>query len=204
MFLVLSGKKGSGKDTICAEIIKRNPNLKIVRIGLADYLKEICINLYGLDKDVCFGLDKNVPTKYLWEKMPWFNKEKHNDKIGQYVTHREFLQYFGSEICRSIDDSCWVNSLLNICKSEDTIYCITDVRFPSELIPLMSQKSVIIRLLRSPYNDTHQSEIALDNWPFYFDEKIDNTNVSIEKSVEMVVNAFNCQAQVFGINERLK
>ncbi len=206
MFLVFSGRKGAGKDTICAELIKRNPDIKMVRVGLADYLKEICINLYGLKRDVCFGVDKNVPTNYLWDNMPWYDEKKHSENKGRNVTHREFLQFFGSEVCRAIDDGCWINSLLNTCKDKDTIYCITDVRFPSELEPLMEEdrKTIVLRLLRNPFNDNHQSETALNDYRFFYDELLDNTEMTIEESVDEAVRLFNIQAQGLGYKERLK
>lgn len=197
MFLIFSGKKGSGKDTICNEIMKRNPDVKMVKVGLADYLKEICINLYNLDRKVCFGPDKNIPTSYIWKNMPWYRWWKHWTKRNSYVTHREFLQHFGSEICRSIDDKCWVNYLLNYCKDKDTIYCVIDCRFPSEIIPLKTsgRGCVTIRLLRNPYNDQHQSELALDNFMFWPDEILDNRNLTIEESANLAVRLFNEQEQ---------
>ena len=40
--------------------------------NFADPLKEICINLFGLSYEQCYGQDswKNSPTKLLWENMP--------------------------------------------------------------------------------------------------------------------------------------
>lgn len=205
MFLVFSGKKGAGKDTICAEIIKRNPHIKMVRVGLADYLKEICINLYNLDRKVCYGPNKDIDTKYYWRDMPWYNPEKHLDKFEKKVTHREFLQYFGSEICRSIDDKCWVNHLLNSCTDTNTIYCVTDVRFPSELKPLTCDiGTIVLRLLRNPFNDNHQSEVALDNWIFHSNEILDNSSISIDETVELAIKLFNEQSSRYGHKERLK
>lgn len=193
MFLIFSGKKGSGKDTICNEIMKRNPDVKMVKVGLADYLKEICINLYNLDRKVCFGPDKNVPTSYLWKNMPWYRWWKHWIKRNSYVTHREFLQHFGSEICRSIDDSCWVNYLINSCKDKDTVYCIIDARFPSEIKPLMKSGAGVVRLTRNVFNDKHQSEVALDNYPWKSYQIVDNRNSIVATTVHQAIRSINNQ-----------
>lgn len=203
MFLVLSGKKGSGKDSIADRLIKDNPNVKFQKVGLADYLKEIVINLYGLERDICFGPDKNKETKYLWENMPWFNDTEHSDKRGKYVTHREFLQYFGSEICRSIDPCCWTNYLLRNCTKEDVIYINIDCRFPEELNSFLKGNALVIRLLRNPHNDPHISENALNDFPFCENQLLDNRDESLEMSVEKAVKLFNSQAQEKGLEERL-
>ncbi|MAR66621.1 MAG: hypothetical protein CL833_05145, partial [Crocinitomicaceae bacterium] len=40
--------------------------------NFADALKEICMNLFGLSYEQCYGPDswKNSPTKHRWENMP--------------------------------------------------------------------------------------------------------------------------------------
>lgn len=195
MFLVFSGKKGAGKDTIAAEIIKKFPNIKFQRIGLADYLKEICINLYGLSREVCFGIDKNVPTKYLWRDMPWYSSLQHKKFANNYVTHREFLQYFGSEVCRAIDESCWVNYLISSCTDPNIIYIVTDCRFPSEIEPLNKAGAITIRLTRNVYNDNHQSETALDGFAWTCNQLLDNSNITIEQTTRLAI---------FQINEQIK
>lgn len=185
MFLVFSGKKGAGKDTIAAEIMKKPSYFTFKRVGLADYLKEICIKLYGLDEKVCYSLNKDVPTKYIWRNMPWYRWWKYWTKRNKLVTHREFLQYFGSEICRSIDDSCWVNYIIRTCTDKNIIYVITDCRFPSELEPFQRAGAIIIRLTRNPYNDKHQSENALNNHKWGNFEKVDNSIMGIYETVKM-------------------
>ena len=78
--------------------------------SFADPLKVIAIELFGLSEDQCYGTDKdkNTPIDIKWENMPIY-KLSSAKKTG-FMTAREFLQYFGTDICRSIKDTVWVDS----------------------------------------------------------------------------------------------
>lgn len=76
--IALSGKKGSGKNTLADFISKwfleQNDHLLLdqVRIySFADTLKDFCIETLGLTREQCYGTDeqKNSPTSYLWENV---------------------------------------------------------------------------------------------------------------------------------------
>ena len=62
--------------------------------SLADPLKVICINLFGLTYEQCYGSDddKNSPVNIKWEHVPGVKNKK------GYLTAREFMQTFGTDI----------------------------------------------------------------------------------------------------------
>lgn len=196
MFLVLSGKIGSGKDTVLKELIKKFPNKKFVRVGYGDYLKEICVNLFNLDPEIVHGPDKNIPTKYIWKNMPWYRWWKHFFKRNKSVTHREFLQYFGSDICRYINNDCWVDYVIRHFNYPDVIHVVIDARFKNEVKKMIdSKKSVLIRLTRNPFDNKHISETDLDTFAWKGCEIVDNKYLSIPDTVSQVVTNFNLQSE---------
>lgn len=169
----------------------------------ADELKQFCINVFGLTQKQCFGddNDKNSLTHLKWEDMPGiidesisipvrFRNKLQNHKSG-YMTSREVLQYFGTEICRKIYGDCWVLATLNKIKRDNpALAIITDARFPNEVRLAQKEGAKVIRLLRSPLPDEHISEKALDPDNFdqtKFDAIIDNSNMDLVQQSEAIM-----------------
>lgn len=83
LFVAVSGKKGSGKDELARLI-----NLEIGRTLLtqtthfADPLKEICIKLFGLDRNLVYGsnADKEQLTSVMWDGFPEEVRLKYSTK----------------------------------------------------------------------------------------------------------------------------
>lgn len=182
----ITGTSGYGifdvtrKDNIFVEYAERElwPYVKVYHF--ADYLKEICINLFGLNPSNIYGTDdqKNEPTPFLWENMP-----SSIGKIGK-MTHREFLEYFGTNIVRKIKTDAWVCSSINKIVSENSqIAIIPDVRFPNEVKAIKDQGGIVIRLSRNVFDSDSESESALDSKNFCwsnFNMVIDNHNMTLE------------------------
>ena len=140
------------------------PHVKLYHF--ADPLKELCINLFDLSPSQVYGTDEDKNTKTPYGK-----------------TAREFLQYFGTDVMRSIKDSVWVDYTLKVIKQEQpSVALIPDVRFPNEIDAIHKAGGVVIRLTRDVYSDKHKCESALDRENFdwsKFDYTIDNdTNVA--------------------------
>lgn len=141
----------------------------------ASALKEICISLFGLSYNQCFGTndEKNTLTKILWENMPGVT-----DKSG-LMTAREFMEYFGTSIMRKIYQNVWIDNCLNRVRSDNSpLAIITDCRFPDEVDAIHSAGGKVIRLTRDLFNSQAESETALDEYS-NFDAIIDNKNMSI-------------------------
>ena len=121
------------------------------------------------------------------------------------------------EDIRSLDTDCWVRAnkkeiaVLEI-TSSGTVVLTADVRFPNEVKCIQDLGGHVIRLLKNPHNDKHESETALDgveydtayslranmtiNKPLpegtlLFDAEMDNRNMTIEEQNEAVWKLIN-------------
>lgn len=181
------------------------PHVKMY--SFADVLKEISMSLFGLTDEQCYGSNeqKNTYTKLKWADMPTLNWDTpHKRKLAynqvkalgfslsetwspdDYMTAREVMQYFGTEICRKMYNNTWSHSTVNRIQAEGAgIGIITDCRFPNEVEAVKDAGGVVIRLTRSVYSqDEHYSEKALDKEVYdwnNFDAVIDNQNMTIEE-----------------------
>ena len=212
--IAFAGKKQSGKSTCCEAIENYfDGQYEIETFSFADQLKQLCINLFGLSIEQVYGTDaqKNTKTSYKWEDMPgaiadfelyeqllqqglWktggLDKYLTFHKPG-YMTAREFLQFFGTEIGRKIYGNIWVNATINqILAIEPDIALIDDCRFPNEADGVLNEDGLVIRLNRSIYDDEHDSETALD--PNNFDHNkfsyiLDNSQLNIQEQSANVI-----------------
>lgn len=170
--IALAGRKQSGKTT-CSEFIAKQfvGNAKIY--NFADPLKkDICINILGLTYDQCYGTDdqKNELVNCLWN-----NKQ---------MTAREVMQFVGTNIFRSMQESVWTNATINqILREKPDLAIVADCRFPNEVESIKNVGGIVVKLTRNPFNSQHESEIALDTDRYdnsNFDLIIENTNIGIE------------------------
>jgi hypothetical protein len=210
MIIGISGKIGSGKDTVGSIIqyltstyrdlysfiewldrvnnYHSNPHSDWKIKKIADKLKE------------CVSLVTGIPRLEL-ESM-----HVKNGLIGGAwgnLTYREMLQLLGTEVGRYIHPDFWVNALFTeydnnfhvkkfsvrqgIKSPEYPNWIITDIRFPNELRAVKDRGGITIRLTRhtevDPEIAKHRSETALDNAEF--DYMIDNSG-TIEELIEEV------------------
>ena len=105
------------------------------------------------------------------------------------MTGREFLQFFGSEVCRRIYEEIWVSRLVKDVESEGSLLAvIDDCRYPNEAEAIQNAGGKVIRLTRSNYNDSHKSENAFGE-DYEFDAVIDNQNMTIQETHVELINA---------------
>lgn len=163
--------------------------------NFADPLKDICINLFGLSYEQCYGQDswKNSPTDINWENMPGWTSDP-ACPVGNYyhkpgpMTAREFMQYFGTEVMRKIKEDVWVSNCLNRIKYDNPpIAIISDCRCINEIEAVKKAGGKVIKLTRTPHESDHSSEIDIDNYDD-FDAVLDNENWSIEQSCNAFLN----------------
>lgn len=202
----LIGGKGDNKNIHINSI---NPKLVKI-YGFADKIKEICSDVFGIDVKLLYGDEnsKNSLTHIKWSDMPgvivdekFFTKlknwEKRNHqkngrlKFGElpssvvyrpdtFMTVREILQYFGTDVCRRLFNECWVNALYSSIKKESPKFAIiTDMRFDNEFNKISSSEyeNVCVKLLRDPNNnsDKHASEIGFSEglkWDIVIDNRV--------------------------------
>ena len=151
--------------------------------SFADPLKIIAMQLFGLTEAQCYGTDnqKNTTTSINWEDLP---NSSPNKKEGA-MTAREFLQYFGTDVCRKMKSTIWVDSCINrIYASGTDLAIVPDIRFPNEVEAIQKAGGKVIRLTRKPHKDSHASEIALDGEEANntFDYILDNAKLSMDET----------------------
>ena len=160
----ISGKKGSGKDTLCNFLITElalNHCIVPGVVSFANFLKEIV--------EQCF-----VPSDML---IDWNNYEDKKRILPCGKSVREVLQMVGTDWFRNLWPDAWVNCAKRAIEAADAeVIIIPDVRFPNE-VDFCQENGVVIRLLRAPYSDNHPSETALDDYKF--EHIIDNRGMSI-------------------------
>lgn len=169
----------------------------------ADYLKQICHDLFGIDY-THLNVNKTNVTKMMWSSLPGVvtNREvfmsvqkfleKKQELIGPHytipiifheegwVTVRDFLQYLGTNIFRKISSNCWINALKNKMEQDNVpLSIIADARFINELDFIKSSGGLCIKLTRGISDDQHPSEndfLLFDKWDAVIDNK-ECTNV---------------------------
>ena len=181
----------------------------IKNYSFARPLKEIAINLFNLSPNNIYGNNtlKETKTNYLWEKMPGVITDKTllNKKDiklliesgvlqyheSGYMSHREFLQYLGTDVCRKIYSDIWYSRLINdIAYEQPLVAIVDDCRFINEAESIKNASGKVIYLTRNPYDDNHISESQLENYEG-FDLVIDNQNLSIHETNVKIMEALN-------------
>ena len=168
------------KDVDFVEYASRSIWPYVRSFSFADPLKIISIQLFGLTEDQCYGTDedKNTPINIKWEDVPTGGASYSEG----FMTAREFLQYFGTDVCRKIKDDVWVSLCINQIKLSGTqLAIIPDCRFKNEAEAIKEAGGKVIRFTRRPHEDSHASETDLDNYD-KFDAVIDNANRNIDET----------------------
>jgi len=124
---------------------------------LADPLKRIAIDIFGLPEDKVYGTDddKNELTHLLWENMPGIYHQ------SGPMTIREFLQYLGSDVFRKINSEVWLDTLFRRIKKDNSrLALIGDIRFENEIEGCKSKEAIVLGLTKDKFKsaDSHTSE----------------------------------------------
>lgn len=162
--------------------------------SFADELKHICITVFGLTYEQCYGTDeeKNSYTNIKWSDISFalpprqVGQLKKSGKFDEFLTGREFMQQFGTNICRKIFNDCWVQNCYNRIVAEGVpLAIVTDGRFPNEIDGGDDYDVRVIRFTRSVDGDSdgHDSEKALDKYEWNPDKHyvMDNSEMTIKE-----------------------
>ena len=176
------------KDADFVAYAERNMWPYVKLYSFADGLKRICVEFFGLQPGQVYGTneEKNTPTHLFWKDMP-FTKEYQwmvNAGADKYMTAREFMQYFGTNVMRQMHGPIWVDHTIDMIRREQTeLAIVADVRFPNEVEAVQKAGGRVIRLTRDKLTDSHDSEVALDkdnyDWK-NFDAIVDNSRGGVE------------------------
>jgi hypothetical protein len=171
----ISGKFGTGKDTVAESIIRRNPEYELC--PFAENVKHIVSIITGTTISEQY-------TRSGKAKIP----------VGMPFTIGKYQQIVGQGMRDLISPDVWVNATL-LKSAEYKI--IPDVRYPSEVKSIEEHGGIVIRLLRENLDlqdgrdPNHTSETALDGYVFDYvvenDSSIEDLNGQISKILSKYV-----------------
>jgi hypothetical protein len=196
----LSGKIGSGKDTVAQIIQECTPYHKWEVKKWAGKLKVIAELITGIPKEKFEDQDfkyTNLPE--CWDRQ----LQSGRYKTTQPMTVRDLLQLLGTEAMRNgLHENVWVNALMSeytgIVKEWDELgnetlaeypnWIITDTRFPNELNAVREQKGITIKVHRPGRKSDakqaqHASETALDgvkDWDYVISNDGDLSDLKLK------------------------
>lgn len=142
MIIGVCGLIGSGKDTIADYLVNIH---EFRRDSFAATLKDAVSAVFGWDRDMLEGRSKSSRE---WREQPddWWSQ-----RLGQTITPRWILQYWGTEVCRrGFHDDVWIASLENKLRTRSDDVVISDCRFPNEIAAIRAQGGYVIRVMRGP------------------------------------------------------
>ena len=147
-----------GKDTAAEYLEKKFPG-KVKRVAFADKLKEVCMFLYGLSHEQCYGSQEI--------------KETIDPRYG--MCPRKILQGVGQKM-REVYPNIWVDTIFNTTipeweKQGYEFFVASDCRYPNEGDKILSLGGSVIRVDR--YNSGtkvgagHSSEVAMKDYEHF-------------------------------------
>lgn len=201
--ILISGKMGSGKDTVARMLQKKleAAGWKVYQKKYAQYLKEMCATSFK-------PLIEDLNREFLEHDLGFFVTKEENWYENKNFITRRILQIVGTDLFRNhVDKNFWTNHLaleithdINHSPSVDNIFIISDWRFRSEmelidmvnkyygLVSKFDVESVLINVKRKLDHDNtgkHSSENDLNDFTG-FDFVIDNSG-TIE-DLELIID----------------
>jgi hypothetical protein len=212
MIIGISGRMGSGKDTIGTIIqglLLTNKNQSSEIKKFAGKLKQIASILTGIPVEMFE--DQEFKKTFLsreWDTIVLKPGKRQDGLFGKgeseikQTTVRELLQKLGTDAMRdNLHENVWCNALFADYKdiieeraSDDLVWVnkpnwiITDLRFPNELKAVKDRDGITIRVVRpGTINGDHPSETALDDAAFDYEIINDGTIEDLIKKVKKVL-----------------
>jgi hypothetical protein len=159
----ISGKRGSGKDTIAQLLQQLQPGRNWRVLSFGDAIKSVCATLAGEDVAPYYSQEGKT------ELLPVFGR-----------TRGEMLQQVGQAM-RVWEPRIWVDAFFSRLP-ENTFVLVPDVRYPSEADPILARGGLMLRVEGDPLkqqgdgtrDDNHPSETVMDSYQ-RFNYTIHNT-----------------------------
>lgn len=157
----------------------------VKHFSFAGRLKEMALD-FGFPEESLYGTQeqKKEPTSFLWEDMVGSNKE------GP-MSARDFLQYFGTEVCRRYNPLIWANSCIKeIAQWQPYLAIVDDLRFADTELPVIKANEGVSYYFKrdsmKDYQSPHGSEegICAEDC----DVVVNNHEMSIEESCLFVLD----------------
>lgn len=178
--IMISGKAGSGKDTVSDYLVKTKQD--IVKLAFAGALKEYV------------GIKYGVSDRLLYTQE---GKRQVINVYDEKMTVRELLIY-EANVKRLVDDLYWVNSILEKIKNVSGDAVISDFRYPCEYNEMKRHytRVLTINVLRD-YKFTEcvedPSEYQLENFKFDFTVYNNSSKEDMYSQIDFIYNYFMSQ-----------
>lgn len=142
MIIGICGLIGAGKDTVADYLVNIH---QFRRESFANSLKDAVAAVFNWDRELLEGRTKQS-REWREQPDPWWTT-----RLGQTVTPRQVLQFWGTEVCRrSYHDDIWIASLENKIRNSQDDIVISDCRFPNEIRAIKDAGGVVVRVKRGP------------------------------------------------------
>jgi len=166
MVIALSGKKRSGKDTFHEFVVEHEREVPVFKFSFADAVKRYAEEYFYID----LKNDEKERIRFVLQG------------IGQMMREEVDKDYWVKRVAESIEQTRK--------EHENFIGIITDVRYKNEAEWALKNCTALIRIVNpsSPTNDTHQSEIDLDDFSFsnflYNNSSLENYRKAVIEWIE--------------------
>lgn len=184
--IAISGKMRHGKDWVASTMktILEQRGKTVEVMAHADTMKFLLATTLGITEE---QLDEYKNNTKMFKVVIIDN----HDGTSEHTTDcRELLQRFGNDAMKTVfGEDIWAKTLATrIAKSRADVILIPGLRFHIEIDNLPID-TTLIRVFNNSIvsEETHSSEIALDNYQFDF--YLDNTDKQLtEETVEKLLN----------------
>ncbi len=192
VFVSFSGRKQVGKDSARDFLIEyfNKKNISYQKYSFADPLKEFCRDVLNIDAKLLWGDDeaKNQLTHIRWDTMPHAIRVRYSSDsmpLTGFMTVREVLQVFGTDIVRTMfDGDAWARAPFIRDWGDTKVVVIGDCRFPNEKEMTEDHEGAVLRISRETrLVDNHPSEVALDGYEFKHNFFNDGTLAELQQGV---------------------
>jgi hypothetical protein len=157
MIIGICGFIGSGKDTVADYLVNFH---EFRRESFASTLKDAVAAVFGWDRMLLEGRTKEA-REWREQRDEWWS-----NRLGQDITPRWVLQYWGTEVCRKgFHDDVWIASLENKLRNSRDDVVISDCRFPNEIKAIKSAGGKVIRVTRGGNPEWYDAALSVNKGP---------------------------------------